>query len=487
MISALQRWVTAHPDAPFIRTPYRTITVEDFYYSVVNRAQSLASTGFAPGSRLAVYSPNPLDTAELFFACQSAGLAVVPLPYGVPTPELEKLLEIVIPDGIFCQFQDRALFEKTNVQILSLEEQSPGPASCQTQDFQYASSPKDTCVILLTSGSSGKPKAVELSIDNFIASFDGWNSLLRFTKSDHYLCCLPLNHVGGLSIVTRAVLGGFPITLMAKFQKDQVSDFLTSGESSGDITLVSLVPAMLHILIDGRDKNPFHPNLRAIVMGGSAMPSGLEDQCLKLKLPIVKSYGMTETCSGVMGFYLNDSPDKRRSSGKPFAGVNIIVDNDQIIIQGKQVMKGYLNQTEAIGQFKTQDRGHLDEDGYLFIKGRSDDVIISGGENIRLSEIEAVVNQHPWISESVALGMPDDRWGEKLVVVITMNESITHPENIQEDELSEKLSRHCRKYLPGYKIPKQFIRIKSIPKTELGKVERKRLKGICFDEDNLLI
>jgi len=472
MIAHLYQWMTQSPDTPFIDTPRRTFTNSDIFYAAQSRARALITSGLTANDKIAMYSQDPMDAVEIFFACQLLNAVCIPLPFAMPVRELLTRLNMVNADCVFSQWQDMKLFKDTGIHTYPFNDRQAGTGSCGTGDDVHESYPEEVCTVLFTSGSAGAPKPVELTAGNFMASYSGWNSLIRFSRSDHHLCCLPLHHVGGLSIVVRAVLGRFSVTLMEKYDAKRVGKYLASGE----ITLVSLVPAMLHDLLNIGDRNVFHKNLRAIVMGGSALPSALADQCMKQNLPIVKSYGMTETCSGVTGFFLNAAPEKRHSSGKPFSGVNIRIEHGRIIVQGRQVMKGYSGDPERTTEFHTSDSGYVDEDGFVFVEGRIDDVIISGGENISLSGIESVLNRHPWVSESCAFGVPDIRWGQTLIVAVVMN--ATAPKDFSgwqsDPQLSEILTEFCRENLPAYKIPKNFIRVESIPKTDLGKVDREK-------------
>lgn len=475
MINHLAKWMQDSPEAPFIMAGNRKYSNSEIIYLAVDRAESLRRAGCTSNKRAVLYSPDPFDGVELFLACQITGSVFIPVPTSLPAADLHEKLNTLKPDVICCHRKDRSLFRFLNIPVISLEEQSPGSGACETGILPSHLSKDDVSVMLFTSGSSGKPKPVQLTNGNFIASYRGWNELIHFTQNDEYLCCLPFHHVGGLSIFTRAILGRFPIRLSRKFQPDKIMSYL----SSGDVTLTSLVPSMIFTLIQDVKENPFHKNVRAIIMGGSAMSEEMENRCLELDLPIVKSYGMTETCSGISGFFLRDAPEKRRSSGRPFGNTKVFTSQNRIVINGEQVMKGYLGETLRDGEFFSQDTGYLDKDGYLFVQGRLDDVIISGGENIRLSEIESVVNRHPWVRESAAVGIPDERWGEKLGVAVVMKDNVNFPPT--EGEIKENLSAFLRDFLSDYQIPKIIIRLGSLPVTELGKPDKSRLIQIILN------
>jgi O-succinylbenzoic acid--CoA ligase len=290
---------------------------------------------------------------------------------------------------------------------------------------------------------------------------------------------MPLFHVGGLAIAWRSVINGTTLTLLSKFDEGEVLEAIAAEK----VTLISLVPTMLNRLL----QHPHWRNLqklRAILLGGAPASSELIERCLQLNLPIMPTYGMTETASQITTLLSHEVNIKQGSSGLPLFGNRLrIVDLDnssqempigaigQIVVQGACVMGGYLRQSEhnpiEDGWLHTGDLGYLDRDGYLYVVSRRADLIISGGENIYPSEIEGILLLHPAIAEACVIGIGDREWGEVVAAVI-----------VTDTELSLiEIRNFCeQKSLARYKLPKAIYIWESLPKTASGKLLRQEIR-----------
>jgi O-succinylbenzoic acid--CoA ligase len=281
--------------------------------------------------------------------------------------------------------------------------------------------------------------------------------------------------VGGLAIAWRSVINGTKITLLPKFDEQEVLTAIASEQ----VTLISLVPTMLTRLLN-------HPQwqnlqkLRAILLGGAPASPELIEQCLQLNLPIMPTYGMTETASQITTLLPHEVTTKRGSSGLPLFGNQLrIVDDQQqdlevgaigqILVQGASVMNGYLHQSEnAIqdGWLHTGDLGYCDRNGYLYVVSRRSDLIISGGENIYPTEIEAILLTHPAIAEACVIGICDREWGQIVAAAIVTKTQLS---------LQEIRSFCEQKSLARYKLPKSIYIWKTLPKTASGKLLRQEI------------
>ena len=329
--------------------------------------------------------------------------------------------------------------------------------------------------IFYTSGTTGKPKAVPLTYHNHFHSAIASALNLGIQANDNWLLCLPLFHVGGLAIAWRSVINGTKITLLPKFDEQEVLTAIASEQ----VTLISLVPTMLTRLLN-------HPQwqnlqkLRAILLGGAPASPELIEQCLQLNLPIMPTYGMTETASQITTLLPHEVATKRGSSGLPLFGNQLrIVDDQQqdlevgaigqIFVQGASVMNGYLHQSEnAIqdGWLHTGDLGYCDREGYLYVVSRRSDLIISGGENIYPTEIEAILLTHPHINEACIVGVSDYEWGQIVAAVIVTKAQLS----------LEEIRSFCeQKALARFKLPKSIYIWESLPKTASGKLLRREI------------
>jgi O-succinylbenzoic acid--CoA ligase len=333
--------------------------------------------------------------------------------------------------------------------------------------------------IFYTSGTTGKPKAVPLTYSNHFHSAIASTLNLGTYEHDNWLLCMPLFHVGGLAIAWRSVINGTTITLLPKFDEQEVLEAIALEK----VTIISLVPTMLTRLL----KHPHWQNLqnlRAILLGGAPASQELIEQCLQLNLPIMPTYGMTETASQVTTLLPHEVALKQGSSGLPLFGNRFrIVDLEkpqqevpigevgQILVQGASVMKGYLHQFEnnAVkdGWLYTGDLGYCDRDGYLYVVSRRSDLIISGGENIYPTEIESILLEHPVILEVCVVGISDREWGEVVAAVMVTNADLS---------LDEVRSFCEQRSLARYKLPKSIYIWESLPKTASGKLLRQKIR-----------
>lgn len=319
----------------------------------------------------------------------------------------------------------------------------------------------DAALVVFTSGTSGSPKGVRLTMDNLRAACEASIAHLSHGASDTWLLAMPLSHVGGVSILVRSAFAGGSVRLQPEFDPAIFARALHD-----DVTMVSVVPTMLRRVLD-HDPGPYG-GLRAVLVGGGPIPDGLLERALDAGLPVLPTYGMTETF-GQVATLRPGSPVERRAH--PLPGVEIRIEADgRIALAGPQVSPGYLGEPERSHPwFVTSDLGELDEEGALRVLGRADTVIITGGENVDPARVESEVEALPGVDEVVVVGAPDDRWGEVLVAIYT---GPADP-----DELQRAMEAH----LPRHMIPTRWLRNLAIPRTPLGKPDRAAAKAIVTE------
>jgi O-succinylbenzoic acid--CoA ligase len=315
--------------------------------------------------------------------------------------------------------------------------------------------PEATWVILHTSGTTAAPKPVHLTYGNFRASAEAAQANLPIGPDDRWLCVLPLFHVGGLSILTRAALYGASAIVHERFDAAAVRDSLESGEA----TVVSLVATMLRRLRDaGLDRAP---SLRAALVGGGPVPRDLLEWGRAIGLPLLETYGMTETCSQIA------TAAPGGDAARPLPGVELrIGDGGEILVRGAMVSRGALGED---GWLHTGDRGRLDDGGFLHVEGRIKDVIVTGGENVAAEEVEEALAAHPAVADAAVVGRQDAEWGEVVTAFVVVNGA----GGVRDDELVA----WCRERLAGYKVPRAIVRVAELPRTESGKLLKGRLSG----------
>ena len=287
-------------------------------------------------------------------------------------------------------------------------------------------------LVVATSGSTGVPKGVVLTHDAVAASAQATSERLGVTGDDHWLACLPLSHVGGLSVVTRALHTGTQLTVHPGFDASAV-------EGSG-ATLVSLVATALRRI----DPATF----RTIVLGGSRPPLDRPDNC-------VTTYGMTETGSGVV------------YDGTPLDGVDVRIDDSgEIHLRGPMLLRCYRDGTvplDADGWLATGDLGRWLTDGRLHVEGRAGDLIITGGENVWPEAVEAAISDHPGVGDVMVRGVDDAEWGQLVEAVVV---PAGDPPSLGE------LRAHVKQHHPAFMAPRRLVVVDALPRTGLGKLRR---------------
>lgn len=292
-------------------------------------------------------------------------------------------------------------------------------------------------LVVATSGSTGDPKGVVLTHDAVRASALATSSRIGVGPDDHWLACLPLAHVGGLSVVTRALSTGTTLTVLPGFDAHAVADAAAAGA-----TLVSLVATAL-ARIDAA-------GFRWIVLGGAAAPPDRPDN-------VVVTYGATETGSGVV------------YDGMPIDGVDVaIADDGEIRLRGPMLLRAYRDGTSPLdpdGWFPTGDLGAWRDDGRLVVHGRRGDLIITGGENVWPDPVERALRRHPGVADVMVTAVPDAEWGHAVVAVVVPADASSPP------TLGD-LRGAVKEVLPAYCAPRRLELVAAIPRTALGKPRR---------------
>jgi O-succinylbenzoic acid--CoA ligase len=310
---------------------------------------------------------------------------------------------------------------------------------------------------ILTSGTSGRPRPVGLTYGNFLFSAVGSAFNIGVDPDDRWLCCLPLSHVAGLSIILRSVIYGTTAVLLDGFDTEQVASTLVSG----DISLLSLVPTQLIRLLEaGADLS----RPRAILIGGGPVPPDALREALDRGATVVQTYGMTETCSQVTTLAPADASRRVGSAGRPLLTTHVRIQEGEILVQGPTVAR---EAVDPDGWLHTGDLGHIDDEGFLYVTGRSTDVIVTGGENVMPAEVEAVLLSHPSVADAAVVGRPDPEWQEAVCALVVLLDGREAPE--------EELRAHCAASLAAYKVPKQVDFISTLPRTPSGKLLRGQL------------
>jgi O-succinylbenzoic acid--CoA ligase len=316
----------------------------------------------------------------------------------------------------------------------------------------------DVAARVMTSGSTGTPDPVGLTYGNFLWSAVGSAFNIGVEPEDRWLCCLPLSHISGLGIVMRSVIYGTTAVVQEGFDVDRVAESLERDE----ITVVSLVATMLTRLLDaGADLS----GPRALLVGGGPVPEDPLEEALGRGATVVQTYGLTEACSQVTTLAPADARRKLGSAGRPLLTTHLRIQDGEILVQGPTVAPG---RADADGWLHTGDLGRIDEEGFLYVEDRMDDLIVTGGENVVPAEVEKVLLRHPEVADAAVVGREDPEWQQAVTAIVVLAEGSS--------ATPDELRRHCAESLAGFKVPKRVELAAALPRTPSGKLMRRALR-----------
>jgi len=339
-------------------------------------------------------------------------------------------------------------------------------------------------LVLFTSGTTGAPKGVRLTRGNLVASAVGSAHRLGVSASDRWLVCLPMYHMGGLAPLVRSTLYGTTTVLQRSFDPSETARVL----SAASITGVSLVPTMLTRLLD----EGWRPadGLRFVLLGGAPARPALIERCRDAEVPVYPTYGTTETASQITTATPEAAFEQPETVGRPLDGTSVAVLNDgdpcqpgevgELVVSGPTVTPGYLDESQTADAFdewgfRTGDLGYRDEDGRCFVVGRVDDMIVTGGENVRPARVARTIERLPAVETAAVVGVTDEEWGQRVAAaVVPATDELTAPAVIEAvaDDLAD------------FAVPKTVTLVDALPRTQSGTVDREQLRDLLCRSGN---
>jgi O-succinylbenzoic acid--CoA ligase len=386
--------------------------------------------GAVEADLVAILAPRP-RAATLVRAAWDAGRAVAVMDPDMPRAALVDALRAVAPTHVIDTDGERRLPDGVPV-------------------------PAGTAAVVLTSGTTHVPKAVELTFAGVTSIGHGWARAFGEEADDRWLVCVPLHHVSGLAILARASVSGFAVTVHDRFDVRAVGDAPAAGA-----TIVSMVPVMLQRLLD--HDAPMH-GYRRVVVGGAPLSPALRAHAEAAGVALVEAYGQTETWGGCV------------LDGRPIAGAQVRLGPlGEIEIAGDMVMRGYRGDPDATrgaftsdGWLRTGDVGAFGDDGRLRIVDRLRDIVITGGVNVSPVEVEHVLAGHPAVADVAVAGRADPEWGERVVAYVVVRSDVAVP------SLAD-LRAFARDRLGAAKLPRELVLVDAVPRSAGGKILRRQL------------
>jgi acyl-CoA synthetase (AMP-forming)/AMP-acid ligase II len=500
------------PDQEILVFEGTRLTYSEVLERVRRLASSLRQLGVQPGDCVAVLQTNSHQYIEAYYATATLGATFVPLNYRAKLPELEYMVTAASAKVLFvgARYVDsvRQLRPQlTSVQhYIAMESRQPdmlyyedlvASGSADIEDAEVDEG--DVSILMYTSGTTSLPKGVMLTYGDFTNYVVGTVEMADGTPRGVSLLCAPLYHIAGTANIMTAFWTGRKIVVLRQFDPKEWLEAVQKEQ----VSHAFVVPTMMKQLIDHPDFPRYDlSSLQNLSYGGAPMPFPVIRKAIEMfpkTTGFVNAFGQTETTStltvlGPDDHRLDGPPEevernlKRLTSvGKPLPDVEVrVLDEEnkdlppneigEIVIRTPRVMKGYAGQESATaalldadGWLHTRDMGYVDEDGYIYLVGRKDDIIIRGGENIAPAEIEAVLHAHPAVDEAAVIGVPDVDWGQKIAAFVALRPG--------QSATAEDLIEFCRQRLASFKKPELIRFVDALPKNPLGKILKKELRA----------
>lgn len=474
------------------------------YGDVLHRSERLAArlraAGVTPGDRIALLARNDASFVELSMAASMTGAVLVPLNFRLAQAEIDFILSdsgarlLFAGTGFGETARAAAHASETCEAVIRVTADGRYGGWAETEDrWAGLQSSGDTVLYqLYTSGTTGHPKGALISHDNVLALCrNGVQFLGPFTQDARNLVAMPLFHVAGNGWLFSGLASGCRNTLVV----DLNPETLLATIGGKEITCTLIVPAVIQMLVLNAEANDTQVRgLKTIVFGASPMPAELLKRARAVfpGTDFIHVYGMTETTCmfGAHDPAQLHAGQRLGSCGRPFpdAQVRIMGPDGQELPAGEvgeitcrtpQMMSGYWNRPEATasalrdGWYWTGDAGYLDDEGYLYIRDRIKDMLISGGENVYPAEVENAVLAHPAVADVAVIGVPDEKWGEVGLAAIVMKPGT--------DATDEEIKATVRERLAGFKVPRHIARFEALPRNGAGKVTKATLRARFAD------
>lgn len=457
-------------------------------------ANTLLDRGVRKGDRVILYLPKSVAFVICHLAIQKTGAIGVPLNPGFKRSEMEYLLADTQPALVLSGLDQERIIKEIDPQLDTISIPTERPYQ-QLDFFRSASNgmptgdidPEDPGLLIYTSGTTGKPKGAMLTHGNLVHDARNIIDVWEIAESDVVCHALPLFHVHGLCFeLHTALLAGAHVLMLNEFSPESVTDALARKEGEYVCTLFMAVPSMYTEMMDYLVENkPDFTHIRLWTSGSAPLlPSDFDKITTFFGKEPVEREGMSETGMN----FSNPLRGMRKpgSIGLPLPDLQVrIVDPEtfvdvasgqtgEIWLKGPGITPGYWRKPEETakvfvdGWFRTGDLGRVDEDGYYYLTDRLKHIIISGGENVSPKEVETVINQVEGVAESSVVGIPDDKWGERVVAAVVTGPGARVG--------AQEIRRYCKEHLHNWKCPKEIVFLKALPKNKMGKVLKENLK-----------
>jgi acyl-CoA synthetase (AMP-forming)/AMP-acid ligase II len=466
------------PRRPIVTDSQRSLSTEEVRAAALRLTRRLDELpGHGPVAFIGV---NSVAVPVVLFGAAYAARAFAPLNFRGDRQLMAHCLDVLEPAIVICADRYHEVLP-TGTRCWSIEslfeDTPPGTA--------VDGVPDEAAVQIFTSGTSAAPKAALLRHEHLLSYILGSVEPLSDDVAQATLVSAPNYHIATVANLLTSTFVGRRVVLLERFEP---REWLETAQREA-VTHAFVVPTMLQRLVDAIDAGtPAPTTLRTLAYGGSAAARSTVEAALRAFRPetgLVNAYGLTETSSTISlltpedhraAISDNDLRVRARLSsvGRPLPGVEVRLDDGEILVRGGQVSGEYRDKDRLSADwFRTGDLGHFDEEGYLFVEGRKDDMIIRGGENISPAEIEDVLCEHPSVKVSAVVGVSDREWGQRVEAAVEIVSPLA----------SDELAAFAAKRLPSFKRPDRIIVVKELPRSDLGKLQRRKVRALLEDHE----
>ncbi len=464
------------PEAPALLSRDLNLSFSGLAEAVARLCTALQSTGVERRQTLAVMGGSDLLTNLLIHAAPLLGCTLFPMRSSL-SPETS--VRLSAQAGVNFAVIDAPKSLPGAIGTIEAGALTQAARDARPWKEKAAFTDSDIHLIIATSGSGGVSKSVMLSGQSLSAGITASNQRLGLKKGDCWLCCLPLFHIAGAAIPLRCVEAAATVLVHEAFDPLALARDLRTRP----VTHVSLVPVMLAKLMEAWGDRPPPGMLRTVLVGGGPLSPGLAARCLDAGWPLCISYAMSESASQIAVDCPGEADLAPSRVGRPLEGVELGLSPVRvglpapIRIRGDMVMAGYANPEHRPGDgldqgwFETSDLGVLDDQGVLYVTGRADDVLISGGETVHPAQVEALLQDCPGVDAVLVSARADEEWGDRLVAVY-----VGTPEE-------RELARWARSRLTGAWRPREYLRVDGLPVDDPDKPDRRALRKWVADRD----
>ncbi|MCP4624693.1 MAG: long-chain-fatty-acid--CoA ligase [bacterium] len=499
------------PDRPFLVFEGRQWSFLQFNERVNRLANAFRKLGVQKGDRIGMLQVNCPQYIEAYFAAAKIGAIFVPLNFRATSEELAYMIGNAEATALLTGARYFDMVKKMQSQMPSVKncicvDEPKGEIPYYEDLMKSAGSEEatadvgddDVTILIYTAGTTGRPKGVPLRHSGFVSYILGNVEPASPESEEKNLLTVPLYHVAGMQAVLAGIYGGRTLVIMRQFE---VQEWLKTAQEE-KVTRAMLVPTMLKWVIEDPGFSNYDlSSLGVITYGAAPMPLNVIQKAIQ-QMPgvrFINAFGQTETASTITTLGPEDhliegtAAEKEKklkrltaSIGRPLPDVEVIIADEngtalqanqvgEIYARGPRIMTGYWGDEDKSarvittdGWLRTGDKGWLDEDGYIYLAGRGDDMIIRGGENISPEEVEDVLHAHPQIDEAAVIGIPHPDWGQEACAIVVLKKGA--------DTDADEVMAHCKTRLAGFKRPGSVIFTDSLPRNPMGKVLKKKLR-----------